>query len=244
MTDSADLLDISGFNAEEFAAINAQRAGTYAFLARMFRAEPTQDVIDELREMRFPAETGIAEMDEGYRLLAKQMCEVWEDSLSVFRVDFARAFIGHGVDAFSAAYPFESIYTSERRLLMQAARDEALAIYRSENVDKTEGWTEGEDHISAEFEFMSILANRAVAAVRAGNDGEVARLMRVQRNFAIDHLASWVPLFCVDVRKFAQTKFYQGVSLLAEGYVGEDTEFLKSLFEKKKEEAQEEIEQA
>ena len=28
-------------------------------------------------------------------------------------VDYVRAFIGHGVDAYSAAYPFESVYTSQ-----------------------------------------------------------------------------------------------------------------------------------
>ena len=81
--------------------------------------------------MRFPASTGNKNVDEGYRLMAKFMSNVWENSLTDLAVDYVRTFIGHGVDAFSAAYPFESVYTSEKRLLMQEARDEVLAIYRS-----------------------------------------------------------------------------------------------------------------
>jgi TorA maturation chaperone TorD len=61
-----------------------------------------------------------------------------------------RAFIGHGNNAYSAAYPYESVYTSEKRLMMQDARDEVLAIYRSCHLDKAASWKENEDHIAVE----------------------------------------------------------------------------------------------
>ena len=49
-------------------------------------------------------------------------------------------------DRYSAAYPYESVYTSERRLLMQEASAEVLAPLR-ENELKRGNWNEAEDHI-------------------------------------------------------------------------------------------------
>ena len=71
-----------------------------------------------------------------------------------------RAFIGHGIDAYSAAYPFESVYTSPKRLMMQEARDEVLAVYRSEGLDLSL------IHIFSEFGTMAILSSRLVKVKR------------------------------------------------------------------------------
>ena len=47
----------------------------------------------------------------------------WDDSvLQARHHDFVRTFISHGVNAYSAAYPYESVYTSERHLMVQEAR--------------------------------------------------------------------------------------------------------------------------
>ena len=141
-----------------------QRAATYGLLSRLFRVEIDQELLDELHGMRFPASTGNADVDEGYLRLAKYLSNTWENSLTDLAVDYTRVFIGHGVDAYSAAYPFESVYTSEKRLLMQDARDEVLAIYRSAGLDKKNSWKEGEDHVALELEFEQVLANRRGAA--------------------------------------------------------------------------------
>ena len=50
--------------------------------------------------------------------------------LTELAVDYVRAFIGSGNDGFSAAYPYESVYTSPKRLMMQDARDEVRAVPR------------------------------------------------------------------------------------------------------------------
>ena len=113
---------------DELIKLIEQRAATYGLLSRLFRVEIDQELLDQLHGMRFPAATGNSDVDEGYLRLAKYLSNTWENSLTDLAVDYTRVFIGHGVDAFSAAYPFESVYTSEKRLLMQDARDEVLAI--------------------------------------------------------------------------------------------------------------------
>lgn len=74
---------------------------------------------------------------------------------------------------YSAAYPFESVHTSPKRLMMQEARDEVLAVYRSEGLDKLPSWKESEDHIALELEFMAVLGDRIVAAAEASDEAEV-----------------------------------------------------------------------
>lgn len=214
---------------QEFAKINEQRAATYGLLSRLYRKEIDQALLDELRGMRFPASTGNSDVDEGYRLMATFLSNVREDSVTTLAVDFARVFIGHGVDAFSAAYPFESVYTSEKRLLMQEARDEVLAIYRSMGLEKQTTWKEGEDHVALELEFEQIMIGRTIEAFAHDDEDAATSLLATQKNFLDDHLAAWVPMMTSDMKKFASTDLYRGLAYLTDGFLETDQAFLADI---------------
>ena len=172
---------------------------------------------------------GDDDLDEGYLLVATYLSNLWGESLAELRVDFARCFFGHGVDGFSAAYPYESVYTSEKRLMMEAARDEVLAVYRAHGVAKDPDWKEGEDHLALELEFERILGDRAVEALAAGDEGRAHELLAASQAFLEQHLVSWVPMLTVDMRRFADTKFYQGLAHLTDGFLRTDRCFLRDL---------------
>jgi len=208
-----------------------QRAATYGLLSRLYRREIDKQLLNDLKQMRFPANTGNMQVDEAYRLLATYLGTVWENSDTELAVDYARVFIGHGIDAFSAAYPFESVYTSEKRLLMQKARDEVLAIYRSAGLEKKASWKEGEDHVALELEFMQIISERTVSALKDSNEVQALDLLLTQKNFLEDHLVSWVPMMTADMKRFAQSDFYQGLAYLTDGFLETDHEFLSDLLE-------------
>ena len=224
--------------AEQIRELNEGRAKTYALLSRLYRTEVDRELLDAMRGMRFPADSGNAKMDEGHRLIVGQLSTVWENTLSELAIDYARVFLGGGIDGYSAAYPFESVYTSPRRLLMQDARDEVVALYRSEGIDKAEGWTEGEDHISLELEFMRRLAERANEALAVKGEAtaptqegleEAFRLMQTQRAFMEEHLCAWVPMLTSDMLRFARTRLYRGLAFVTEGFLESDREFLASV---------------
>ena len=214
---------------QELIKLNEQRAATYGLLSRLYRVEVDQPLLDELRSMRFPAKTGNENVDEGYRLLATYLSNTWDNSVTDLAIDYVRVFIGHGIDAFSAAYPFESVYTSEKRLLMQEARDEVLAIYRSAGLDKQDTWKEGEDHIALELEYLQILSDRTAEALCQGDTDTAASWVRAQYNFLDVHLDSWAPLLTAEVKKFAKTDFYRGLAFLTEGFLETDREVLEEL---------------
>ncbi len=216
-------------SADELITLMEQRAATYGLLSRLYRVELDQEMLDQLRGMRFPAATGNSDVDEGYLRIARFLSNTWENSITDLSVDYVRVFIGHGVDAFSAAYPFESVYTSEKRLLMQDARDEVLAIYRANGLDKKDTWKEGEDHLALELEFEQTLANRTVEALRRGDEEEAAALLTTQQNFLSDHLISWVPMMTADMKRFAKTDLYQGLAYLTDGFLDTDRAFLEDI---------------
>lgn len=206
-----------------------QRAATYGLLSRLYCKEVDQKLLDELREMRFLANTGNSDVDKGYLLFATYFGNIWENSVTELAIDYAKVFIGHGVDAFSAAYPFESVYTSEKRLLMQGARDDVLAVYKKAGLAKQASWKEGEDHISLELEFILILCNRTVDALRANDDDKAVAALIEQRNFLKDHLNAWAPMMTADMKRFARSDFYQGLAYLTDGFLDTDLEFLDEL---------------
>lgn len=221
--------DTDEMSAEEMAELCETRAATYGMLARLYRSEVDAPLLEELMGTDYPVSSGNDLMDAGYYGIAKYLSNAWIDPLMKLSVDYTRSFLGSGIDTYSAAYPFESVYTSEKRLLMQDARDEVLAIYRSCGLEKSESWTVGEDHIAVELEFMRVLADRAAAALRAGDEERAFSQINTARNFMGDHLACWVPVFANEVRRFAGTLFYRSLADLTEGFLEEDAALLADL---------------
>lgn len=205
------------------------RSSTYALLARLYRKEFDEDLLNKMHGMLYPAASGNDDVDKGYLYIATFLSNLWTDSLADLSVDYARCFIGNGIDAFSAAYPYESVYTSEKRLLMQDARDEVLAIYRSNGMDKAQDWTDGEDHVALELEFVQILSDRTIEALRSGDEDAAFSLLETQCSFLADHLCAWVPMMTSDLKRFAHTKMYLGLAYLTEGFLEADYAFVKDL---------------
>ena len=208
-----------------------RRARTYGLLARIFRVEVDVKFLEELRHLKFPTSTGNEHVDYGYRTMYNYLKGTWEDTLLDLARDYARTFIGHGNNGRSAAYPFESVHTSEKRLLMQDARDEVLAIYRANLLKKGEEWNDCEDHIALELEFMQVMSERTAKALKEGKEDEAVEMLKTQRAFVGQHLANWVPMFVSDIKYFSQTDLYIGAGELLLGFVQTEVEALDDLLD-------------
>lgn len=212
-----------------FSEVMQGRMATYQFLSRLFRTEVDQELYDTLIAMRFPAKTGDELVDQGYRMIRDYLSSADQTVLTELAVDYVRAFIGSGTSGFSAAYPYESVYTSPKRLMMQDARDEVLVLYRAAGLEKQESWREGEDHIALELEFEQILTERAIEAYEAGDEEGCMELLIQQRNFLEDHLVAWYPMMADDMTRFPQTGFYRGLGKLTSGFLRSDLALLNDI---------------
>ena len=215
----------------ELATAMDGRADTYGLLARLFRVEVDGKFLEELRHLKFPTSTGNEHVDYGYRTMYNYLKGTWEDTLLDLARDYARTIIGHGNNGRSAAYPFESVHTSEKRLLMQDARDEVLAIYRANLLKKGEEWNDCEDHIALELEFMQVMSERTAKALKEGKEDEAVEMLKTQRAFVGQHLANWVPMFVSDIKYFSQTDLYIGAGELLLGFVQTEGELLAELLD-------------
>lgn len=218
-------------NGAELVNLMNSRAQTYGFLARLFRVEVDQKLFDEMRAMRFPTSTGNEHVDKGYELIYKYLKHGWSESILDLARDYVRVFIGHGVNGHSAAYPYESVHTSEKRLMMQEARAEVLSVYRDNELKKDESWRECEDHIAVELEFMQIMCLRTAEVLGAGSEDAAVELVKTQYAFVQDHLLNWVPMLAADMLHYAETELYRGLAELTLGFVQTEAEILEDLLQ-------------
>jgi TorA maturation chaperone TorD len=217
-----------------FSTILQGRMAGYQFLSRLFRTEVDQGLLDTLLSLQYPTGTGNALVDEGYRLICDYLGTAGPHTLRELAIDYVRAFIGSGNSGYSAAYPYESVYTSPKRLMMQEARDEVLAIYRAAGLTKQDRWKEGEDHLALELEFEQILAERALTAWEAGDEKGCREYLSQQRDFLNNHLLSWYPMMAADIEGFAKTGLYRGLGKLTSGYLQSDLELLDEILAEEK----------
>jgi len=127
-------------NQNEKAALReilAQRESMYRLLARLYKTEADKDLLDGLGAAGFPEEDG--GLGEGFRLIADWLrYPKSEDPVTELAVDYAHTFLGAGIADGLVSYPFESVYTSPGRLVMQDAWEDVCRIYREHGLERGE----------------------------------------------------------------------------------------------------------
>ena len=159
---------------EELAEVNAARKGFYEFLASMYKLELTDEQIGTLAKQDLP--TDAEYVGAGYATVKEYLRHRDSGTRQELAVDYARVFLCTGMYEQLMAPPYESVYTSEEHLLMQDARDSAVAFYLGEELGLPADNTTPDDHLSFEFQFMAKLIERAGAALDAGDEARYAEV--------------------------------------------------------------------
>jgi len=209
----------------EFAALISNRETLYRFLARLYRIEVDAPLLNDLSEMGFPTECDAPELAEGYRMLTAWLRDPGSDPLTDLAVDYARVFLGAGVFEGVVASPYESVYTSKERLIMQEARDQVLAVYNAGGLCLDESAEIPEDHIALELEFLAHLCRETLNV--GDNRARVSALLREQKEFIERHILNWIPAFCADIEKCASTDFYRALGKITRGFMNMELEILE-----------------
>lgn len=204
-------------------------AQMYAFIARLYREEVDQELFEQLKNIEFASMPDIPELDEGYQIMDVYLKNHGEDPVLDLAVDYARTFLGFGPTAGHGAFPYESVYTSHKALIMQEARDEVVALYKSENIVRDESFIEPEDHIAFELVYLEHLCYKIEEAFKNDDDTMVSYYLGKKMEFMQEHLMNWVPGFCNDVEKFAGTDFYKALAKITVGYLQIGLELIEEL---------------
>lgn len=136
---------------------------------------------------------------------------VCANSLASAESDYDRFILGLGAKRQSR--PWESSYTSHRRLLFQ---EETLAVrdaYRAHGYLPAMYMKVADDHIALECAFLAALSSKALVALDGEDAEELERCVGGIESFLEDHLLKWLPSYTADLREDAPESLY---SILAD----------------------------
>ncbi len=220
---------------DELLEILTNRRNSYAFLSRVYREEVSVELLAQLIEEMTRDEVPAAA--QGVSMEGKEALRAYAESIrhselkavvTQLAVEYASLFLNVGQHHIA---PYESIYTSGERLLMQRARDEVFALYRNEGLARDIKVNEPEDHIATELEFMSYLCQKAMQSVEKIDWKTALRYLEKQGGFLEEHLLAWIPAFCKELARTARPGFYRGMAQLTDDFVCSDPQMLGMLIE-------------
>lgn len=128
--------------------------------------------------------------------------------------DYVRLFVGlpHPLAA-----PWESVYSSDDRLVFQADTLDVRRWYRSLGLETAALYSEPDDHIGLEIEFICLAL--------ADNH---AKKICIAKEFATRHPGRWVQSWNALVQEHAKTEFYCGLGNIAEAIVASIAPYYKT----------------
>ena len=199
----ADIMNIN--NKAGFKQLMWNRRNLYHFFARFFQKEIDEEFYEQLKHIEFPAdceENALTEFQDALRRLNEYFEYDAGESLDDLAADYAKTFLGAGSAQAEAAFPYESVYTSPKKIMMQDAWNQVCEIYEAKGIERNaEAGDLLEDHIAMEMEFMAYLCDETSRYT------ETLAGLEEQREFLNKHLLNWAPEFCLDIKFHADTEF-------------------------------------
>lgn len=192
------------------------RGNIYRLLKNLFLKPPSEEFLNFLRKLN-GIDDSKDDLVEGLKLIKKGACFEPEKLL----LEHTRLFIGPYK---LPAPPYESVYRTDERLVMQQPTIEVRKAYLQAGLEVKGIHTSPDDHISAELEFMEYLCDKTASALKNQDACEAMRYIELQRKFLEEHLNKWVPAFSEDILRSAKQDFYRGAALLLRGFVSSETE--------------------
>ncbi len=216
----------------EFKQLMLNRRNLYHLFSRLFQKEVDQAFYDQLRAITFPShreENALTEFKDALLRLNEYFEYDAGESLDDLAADYAKTFLGAGSAQGAAAFPYESVYTSPKHVMMQDAWNQVCDIYESKGIERNEESADLlEDHIAVELDFMAFLCDETSRFT------ETLAGLEEQKEFLNRHLLNWAPGFCLDIKVHADTEFYRMVGQLTTGFLQLDSFILDQMINARK----------
>ncbi len=198
------------------------RSKIYRLLKYLFLKTPSKDLLKDLKELNdIDDNTPIPDIYEGLELLKKGA----EYEIKELSLEYSRLFIGPYK---LPAPPYESVYRTDERLVMQQSTIEVRKAYLQAGLEIKGIYTNPDDHISAELEFMEYLCDQTALSLNNRDMPAVIKYLKLQRAFFEEHLNKWVTTFSEDVLRNTEQNFYRGAALLLRGFISSETELMQN----------------
>lgn len=194
------------------------RLNMYSLLSRIYRVEVDEKLLNNMKTMSFPK---VPEgcLNECYKILEEYLRKSDLQTLDNLAVDFASLFLAAGSADGAAAVPYESVYTSQKKILMQESWEEVTELFNEKNICPSDDYKDlMADHISLELEYMKYLIRE--------------NLIKEQEEFIAKHLLNWIPALVTDIEKYGKTDFYKAMGKITVEFLNMEKELITQLSSK------------
>jgi anaerobic sulfite reductase subunit A len=177
--------------------LTAEISEISALLANIYLCRPTREALVAWRSL---LDAVPASLTHGLSAAISAIDLDAEPVLDELLWEYTRLFIG---PYRLAAPPWESVYTSPKRLLMQEAHDRVQALYAAVGVQLGDAGVMP-DHVGAELNFMALLGEKMRS--EPGREhwyGELAD------RFSAEHLKRWLPAYAADLENASEASLYR-----------------------------------
>jgi len=190
------------------------RSQVYGLLAAIFRAEPTEVFLEEIKGPHFSGVFTELGVDLGNEFYDKPEAELLED----LAIEFTRLFIGPG----SHISAHESVFINLDGGEGDHWGPATIAVKKfieTAGLDYEPSYAGLPDHVSVELEFLQRLAEWEAGKWSEGDAESAKGCLSVQKKFIIEHPIEWVPKFCDEVVKKTELPFYREMAKLTKSFL-------------------------
>ena len=214
-----DELMVMQTNPDPSQAIWLDRTEMYGLLRLVFLTGPGPELIAALPalQMTSPAARS-AEFNARLEAFQKIIESESNQSITRWQTEFTRLFIGPGK---APAYPYECVYRSPNRLLMQEITGEVRQFYLEQGLIMQRLNTIPDDHLVAELEFLLYMSRKMLEQPE-----QALSFAGTQREFLRKHILSWIDDFVNDILNNTKELFFQHLALQLRDFVHWDERFL------------------
>ncbi len=175
------------------------RSGVLNLLSSMYLCKPSRETIAGWMSLLRDDGAGLDDLRDALNAIDTASDRILEDLLW----DYTRMFIGPYK---LPCPPWESVYRSHAKLMMQDAADDVRGIYAAFGLSVEETGVMP-DHIGIELNFLALVYERA-----GNEDGQQSDCIRIGQMFLNDHLTKWVPQFTMDMEMAADSHLYKALA--------------------------------
>lgn len=210
------------------------RSEIYAVLARGYLGDAGIDYMTSLKTI-LPVLISISHVTENEAFMSGVNDLNYLLSMAKNEAEFAESVSCQYATIFLVGHrdktvnPCESVFLSDERLIMQEQRDQVMEFYARFGMGVAGGFTEPEDHISAELSFISSLSFQTAEALCRNDLSEAKSLLQSQIEFMDKHLLLWIAQLCRDIRQADGEGLYHYLADVTYGYVQNDYQSLCNL---------------
>jgi TorA maturation chaperone TorD len=215
--------------------ISLAREGLYSFLARSFKYEVDNEFLTMVAAVQpvlehLASAQGGTEFKKASELLltVSGKAAVLEGIerkklLTDLAIEYASLFVNPGQQVGrQRVLPWESGYFTNPPRMYGPPYHEVLEAFRMVGFEKPKEYTEAEDHIALELEFMAHLARLTTASIDNGNVDFALGYLKLQKEFLKDHLLRWVGKFSEKLMQNSEKRevdFYFALGMMLESFI-------------------------